>query len=582
MEKLAQKLSADSSDPLRARTITLLSRHNGPLDDLDKNTAASLALALAGAPDSEGPVRSLLRLLDYETLTAKLRTAKPTIARAISAIVQKEKAQTPVERLERPQPQTRRPRPALALPCAAGWVEPSDAEFSEARQALRAALEGPGEGLLAFEAAQVQKSVTWLLGQNVFGAGNCLLMLQGLFLRVWDARSLAVRAAASELAAHIVEQARLRRFEWADSEATTAFHCALRVWLASPDRGGWVASVFFMVSTPTVFAALQALSENPHAREFLKDIFSAFAFYLRDHPIAETLPTTLANRMQSALSPLEPHDKNESAISGSHLISQPHIASDINLPRKLERGKETLEQELLAIESMGRSIIFGDRSPSRLRMIDAWLETLDAFASNKTAVAKLVSENLAFILEFLVLALIKADELKSTVVRFEDVGRGINSAVLKLIENSPPNRAYEALFQLIERWQTKSLQAPEDSTLTKFVEISVKCIIKLTRALRSIIERIDLTELLRTLHTYYLKHKEEREDKGIKSVKTILNELSKLKREELSSLTEILGQDIEPTFFGLVKKYVATNAAEEQLNFSSSKQTLDSKFKTDH
>jgi len=65
----------------------------------------------------------------------------------------------------------------------------------------------------------------------------------------------------------------------------------------------------------------------------------------------------------------------------------------------------------------------------------------------------------------------------------------------------------------------------------------IKCLLKLSRIMERLIDRIDLKRFLLAIHEYLIvinhENKTKNDDLGIRIVKTLVNEVVKLKREAI-------------------------------------------------
>ena len=97
--------------------------------------------------------------------------------------------------------------------------------------------------------------------------------------------------------------------------------------------------------------------------------------------------------------------------------------------------------------------------------------------------------------------------------------------MLKILENASPDIIYAMLFDLLIEHRRKS-------SYSKFIGLIVKCILKLTKVLETILPMIKIENLMLKFHEYltsYTNDKYRNEDIGVKTIKTILSELIKLR-----------------------------------------------------
>jgi len=96
--------------------------------------------------------------------------------------------------------------------------------------------------------------------------------------------------------------------------------------------------------------------------------------------------------------------------------------------------------------------------------------------------------------------------------------KALNSIVLRLLENSDPNKNITALYNLIAKYQ-KNL---EDD---RIIGLSLKCILKLANVLRQLVSFLRPDRILLTLHKFLLLQEEINDELPIQSAKIILQNL---------------------------------------------------------
>jgi len=103
--------------------------------------------------------------------------------------------------------------------------------------------------------------------------------------------------------------------------------------------------------------------------------------------------------------------------------------------------------------------------------------------------------------------------------------------MLRVLENADPNDMFNALFDLLIQSRRKI------NNYTKILGLTIKCILKLTKALEQLHNIIRPEEILLKSHLYLVEFGADPtklgEDIGIKTIKTILNELVKLYKERI-------------------------------------------------
>jgi len=101
----------------------------------------------------------------------------------------------------------------------------------------------------------------------------------------------------------------------------------------------------------------------------------------------------------------------------------------------------------------------------------------------------------------------------------------MNSIILRLLENSDPNRSIIALFALASKYR----KSQEDDRVLGLV---LKCILKLANALRTLVSAVKPDKILLELHLFLLDYEDDQihvqPNIPIKAVKIILQQLVNL------------------------------------------------------
>ena len=120
----------------------------------------------------------------------------------------------------------------------------------------------------------------------------------------------------------------------------------------------------------------------------------------------------------------------------------------------------------------------------------------------------------------------------------EAMVEGMNKSVISIIENSDCTISFIVLLKLFAKYK-RILAQNETKVLIKVPEMIIKCILKLCKALPSIISTLDVPAVLLGLHNYLLENVVDyqscsrSEEMGIRIVKTILSDLVKLRKESI-------------------------------------------------
>lgn len=391
---------------------------------------------------------------------------------------------------------TKKLRGPLLLTSVLNFAEPSDNDVGELRQALKSVLEDAGVGLLSFETALVLKAYQALKSQNIFGATNCVLILQALYVRTWETRNQSIINAALDLVKTIAGVCKNRRYDWSDNEGTAALFCVIRLWLLDEQGGAWVKESFGMLTFAQTFSNMLKLVGLPGANDCEKKILNLINQLLlvsfigdltlskeqlekmkicavREPDLIKRIVLQLENSKSAELvRSVFPKDSGSGVISNENdnIFNQIVLLSD---------AKE-FEQGLAALEKLTALIFQSVSHMHNSTFIEHFVIALDLLSKNKELPRVVSAPRLASILETLIKALIESDDNKSLNKRFEEIAKSINMVILKLIEHAHPNRAYESLFFLIDAWNKREKDLGGEKLASKFLGITVRCIIKLT------------------------------------------------------------------------------------------------------
>eukprot|EP00898_Chlorokybus_atmophyticus_P007131 jgi/Chlat1/7419/Chrsp6S09189 len=138
--------------------------------------------------------------------------------------------------------------------------------------------------------------------------------------------------------------------------------------------------------------------------------------------------------------------------------------------------------------------------------------------------------------------------------------RALNVLMLKILENVDRTNAFTVLLRLLQPYNTAEGPSPLPSMSqadarglrgTRFSDLVVKCLIKLTKALGSTLPSIDVDRLMLSLHTFLshpdVESRNPNEDKPLRMVKTIIHELTKLMGEDLRKHLTLVPVKADPT-----------------------------------
>jgi cytoskeleton-associated protein 5 len=108
--------------------------------------------------------------------------------------------------------------------------------------------------------------------------------------------------------------------------------------------------------------------------------------------------------------------------------------------------------------------------------------------------------------------------------------RNLNNTILRILENCNPTEVFVVFLTLLKKYKS-------NSKIEKLNGIIVKCLLKITRIMDQIIDKISIERILLATHEYLLTkpaaNSSKTDEVGIRITKTIVNELVKLKKEEI-------------------------------------------------
>lgn len=160
--------------------------------------------------------------------------------------------------------------------------------------------------------------------------------------------------------------------------------------------------------------------------------------------------------------------------------------------------------------------------------------------------------------------------------------RALNVLVLKVLENSSMTYSFAALIDLLVHFPPRI--AEDAARVPQFLELVVKCLIKLTKALPQAIAqgRADVDALLFAIHGFMMtlgveeiRRRGSEDDRPLRMVKTILHELCKLLgtdiRNHFSRLPAV-GANAKGGAVPIIHRYIEVNL--ETLHYTGLLQTV--------
>ena len=98
----------------------------------------------------------------------------------------------------------------------------------------------------------------------------------------------------------------------------------------------------------------------------------------------------------------------------------------------------------------------------------------------------------------------------------------LNGTMLRILEHCRPTRIFVVLIRLLTKYKS-------GPSLQKMTGLIIRCLLKLTKIMGSLIHQIEIDKLLIAMHEYLVQSKlMSPEDVGSKTIKTILTEIVKL------------------------------------------------------
>lgn len=175
---------------------------------------------------------------------------------------------------------------------------------------------------------------------------------------------------------------------------------------------------------------------------------------------------------------------------------------------------------------------------------------------------------------------------------FEDgptLVRAVNVLVAKILDSANKNYSFAGLLQLL---RMPPAEVPA-SAVTKFNDLVVKCLIKLTKGLQASgsTRDIDLSSLLFCLHDFFMflgvdeiRRRSSADDKPLRMIKTILHELCKMEGYNIYNYTAIIpGREAtpQPIIFAYIQlnlnSLVQSGAIEPKENHTGAEPSSDSR-----
>ncbi|CAI9262994.1 unnamed protein product [Lactuca saligna] len=136
--------------------------------------------------------------------------------------------------------------------------------------------------------------------------------------------------------------------------------------------------------------------------------------------------------------------------------------------------------------------------------------------------------------------------------------KALNVLMLKILDNAERTSSFVVLISLLKpldpsRWPAPPSNESFATRNSKFSELVVKCLIKLTKVLQNTIYEVDLDRILQSIHVYLqdlgmeeIRRRAGADDKPLRMVKTVLHELVKLRGTAIKGHLSMVPIDMEP------------------------------------
>lgn len=129
--------------------------------------------------------------------------------------------------------------------------------------------------------------------------------------------------------------------------------------------------------------------------------------------------------------------------------------------------------------------------------------------------------------------------------------KNLNSSMLRMLENCNHTYVFTVLFGLLKKYK-------DDTSLPKLPGLIIKCLLKLSKLMDKLIDKIELKRLLLSIHEYLVvidhSNKTNNDDLGIRIVKTLVNEVVKLKGEKIWESYPVIENHPQPDAH--IKKWI--------------------------
>lgn len=119
----------------------------------------------------------------------------------------------------------------------------------------------------------------------------------------------------------------------------------------------------------------------------------------------------------------------------------------------------------------------------------------------------------------------------------EMVLKNLNSSMLRILENCNHTHIICVLVDLQRKYR-------DYASMPKVPNLIVKCVLKISKIIEKLIDRIEVEQVLLSMHEYMLvinhESRTQNDDTGIKMLKTVLNEIIKFRGDTIWQSYEVI------------------------------------------
>lgn len=491
--------------------------------------------------------------------------------------------------------------------------EPTDIEISNLHSQLAYIIdEATARQLFSFEGVVFQQTIERLKLANIYTKDNIMGLFQLIYIRVFDTRRKIVLDTVEsflEFIHHAMTQKDI--FIEAKKDVLICMHALVRFAVAR-QRYDAIANFVGLVNNDHLIKQFEALLAMPGVAEHEGDILHSLEHVLKvlDHKCQlprglllqlkklESAHRAVVTNVFQCIKPFEQYSALVEDPELSHIFEKDkHILEEINFNdiRVIDNHLRNSTKDHVAVFNNIEAIVWGflkfnselmladtyNTSAQKLTYLKLSMDVSRMLSNLKGLLEKAKPSTAASFIEHLIACLLRIDENKAAfdfasnkAFSADEIIQNLNFCVLKLLEHNDPNVLFEQLLGLLDKSNKELLDPGVMRNVVKFRGIVVKCIIKLTKAIRKFVDRLDVRRLLEVFKWYFKEYKNAKEDVGLKSVKTVLNELVSLKGEEIGRYIVGIEDDTDQAFMMCISKYLGKDKKEDTLEDTGRKSKI--------